>query len=135
MRSLLAPRDATGPAAGALILATLLIGGGLLYQSIVSGSSEQLVTAMLIDAVMVVGLQVYIGNSGVLSFGHIGFGAIAGEATLSASGNLTEAAARLFDMLHAADQTDADGIAVAPIPAEGLGLAINDRLARAAAPR
>jgi branched-chain amino acid transport system permease protein len=44
----------------------------------VSGSSEQLVTAMLIDATMVVGIQVYIGNTGVLSFGHIGFGAIAG---------------------------------------------------------
>jgi branched-chain amino acid transport system permease protein len=78
MRSLLTPRDAVGPAGGAAILATILIGGGLVYQSIVSGSSEQLITAMLIDAIMVVGLQVYIGNTGVLSFGHIGFGAIAG---------------------------------------------------------
>lgn len=66
---------------------------------------------------------------------HLGFGAIAGDANLSAGGNLGEAAAYLFDMLHIADRTDATGIAVAPIPADGLGLAINDRLARAAAPR
>ena len=32
---------------------------------------------MLIDAIVVVGIQIYIGNTGVLSFGHIGFGAIA----------------------------------------------------------
>lgn len=65
----------------------------------------------------------------------IGFGAVAGDATLSPSGNLTEAAARLFDLLHDADASDRSGIAVAPIPADGLGAAINDRLARAAAPR
>lgn len=65
----------------------------------------------------------------------IGFGAVAGDATLSASGRLDEAAARLFDLLHAADQSDAAAIAVAPVPADGLGLAINDRLKRAAAPR
>lgn len=64
----------------------------------------------------------------------IGFGPVAGELTLSASGDLTEAAARLFDILRAADRLGRP-IAVAPIPAEGLGLAINDRLARAAAPR
>ncbi|KQX20189.1 MULTISPECIES: L-threonylcarbamoyladenylate synthase [unclassified Sphingomonas] len=65
----------------------------------------------------------------------IGFGAIAGDACLSPAGNLAEAAARLFDLLHAADQSAATAIAVAPIPADGLGLAINDRLRRAAAPR
>jgi L-threonylcarbamoyladenylate synthase len=65
----------------------------------------------------------------------IGFGAVAGDATLSASGRLDEAAARLFDLLHAADQSDAAAIAVAPVPSDGLGLAINDRLQRAAAPR
>lgn len=51
---------------------------------------------------------------------------------LSESGDLTEAAANLFRMLRALDQTKADGIAVMPIPASGLGEAINDRLARAA---
>lgn len=64
----------------------------------------------------------------------IGFGAIAGDINLSATGDLIEAAANLFHMLRAAD-AGADRIAVAPIPEHGLGLAINDRLARAAAPR
>ena len=68
----------------------------------------------------------------------LGFGVTAGPAgseTLSASGDLTEAAARLFALLRALDRPGATGIAVAPIPAEGLGTAINDRLRRAAAPR
>ncbi len=64
---------------------------------------------------------------------HIGFGAIAGDDTLSTDGDLAEAAARLFDCLHIADASDHSGIAVAPIPYEGIGAAINDRLARAAA--
>jgi L-threonylcarbamoyladenylate synthase len=65
----------------------------------------------------------------------IGFGAVAGEANLSASGDLTEAASRLFDLLHEADSSQWKRIAVAPIPEEGLGAAINDRLHRAAADR
>lgn len=63
----------------------------------------------------------------------IGFGDVAGDATLSASGDLVEAAARLFDALHEADTSDATGIAVAAIAETGLGVAINDRLRRAAA--
>lgn len=66
---------------------------------------------------------------------HIGFGAVAGDASLSASGDLVAAAARLFDLLHLAEASGKAGIAVAPVPRHGLGLAINDRLARAAAPR
>ena len=69
----------------------------------------------------------------------IGFGPIAGagrlQLTLSESGNDSEAAANLFDMLHAADDTRASVIGVAPVPDNGLGEAINDRLSRAAAPR
>lgn len=65
----------------------------------------------------------------------IGFGAIEGDDTLSARGDLVEAAARLFDALHHTESVTASGIAVAPIPREGLGIAINDRLQRAAAPR
>ena len=61
----------------------------------------------------------------------IGFGAVAGNATLSASGDLTEAAARLFDLLHQADEANQSRIAIAPVPDIGLGLAINDRLKRA----
>jgi L-threonylcarbamoyladenylate synthase len=54
---------------------------------------------------------------------------------LSPKGDLVEAAANLFAHLRALDATDADTIAVAPIPANGLGEAIRDRLMRAAAPR
>ncbi len=54
---------------------------------------------------------------------------------LSASGDLVEAAANLFSQLRALDNTGASAIAVMPIPHDGLGEAINDRLARAAAPR
>lgn len=50
---------------------------------------------------------------------------------LSARGDLKEAAARLFGLLRAADRTRPSAIAVAPIPTEGLGEAINDRLLRA----
>jgi len=63
----------------------------------------------------------------------IGFGEITGDASLSPSGNLVEAAARLFDLLHQADASAKPRIAVAPIPEEGLGAAINDRLRRASA--
>jgi len=62
----------------------------------------------------------------------IGFGAVAGDYDLSAAGDLTEAAARLFDALHAGAASAKGKIAVAAIPFEGLGAAINDRLARAA---
>ncbi len=56
--------------------------------------------------------------------------------SLSASGDLTEAATRLFAGLRALDATPgASAIAVMPIPHHGLGLALNDRLERAAAPR
>jgi L-threonylcarbamoyladenylate synthase len=54
---------------------------------------------------------------------------------LSAHGDLVEAAANLFSHLRELDRAGARTIAVAPIPREGLGEAINDRLARAAAPR
>ena len=63
----------------------------------------------------------------------IGFGAVTADANLSASADLVEAAARLFDLLHEADASSKRAIAVVPIPDEGLGAAINDRLRRAAA--
>ena len=62
----------------------------------------------------------------------IGFGQVAGDDTLSATGDLTEAAARLFAALHRADASAKPRIAIAPVPAEGIGAAINDRLRRAA---
>ena len=67
----------------------------------------------------------------------LGFGAMAVPATLNLSrrGDLLEAAANLFAMLRALDAAlGYTGIAVAPIPEQGLGLAINDRLRRAATP-
>lgn len=54
---------------------------------------------------------------------------------LSPHGDLREAAANLFSHLHALDRSGAATIAVEPVPHAGLGEAINDRLARAAAPR
>ena len=63
----------------------------------------------------------------------IGFGPIAGSINLSSGGDLAEAAARLYECLHAAAAAPDARIAVAPVPAEGIGAAINDRLRRAAA--
>ncbi len=73
----------------------------------------------------------------------LGFGAVAGGGAhalnLSERGDLREAAANLFHHLHALDRIAAanglETIACAPVPMERLGEAINDRLARAAAPR
>ena len=68
----------------------------------------------------------------------LGFGNISGPTgseTLSVTGDLTEAAARLFSLMRSLDRPGATGIAIAPIPEAGLGVAINDRLRRAAAPR
>jgi L-threonylcarbamoyladenylate synthase len=65
----------------------------------------------------------------------IGFGEVTGDDTLSEAGSLSEAAARLFGALHRAETQPRPRIAVAPIPDRGIGVAINDRLRRAAAPR
>jgi L-threonylcarbamoyladenylate synthase len=65
----------------------------------------------------------------------IGFGKVVGNVTLSECGDPVEAAARLFDLLHQADEASQARIAVAPIPGDGIAAAIRDRLKRAAAPR
>ena len=65
----------------------------------------------------------------------IGFGAIEGDVTLSATGDVNEAASRLYACLHLAAASDKPRIAVAPVPEDAVGRAINDRLRRAAAPR
>ena len=62
---------------------------------------------------------------------HIGFGTVTGDANLSATGDLAEAASLLFDLLHRADAAPSRRIAVAPVPHTGIGIAINDRLRRA----
>jgi L-threonylcarbamoyladenylate synthase len=63
----------------------------------------------------------------------IGFGAVDGDVTLSLSGDLAEAAARLYACLHKGASAPQTRIAVAPVPDHGIGVAINDRLRRAAA--
>ena len=63
----------------------------------------------------------------------IGFGSIAGDYTLSATADLTEAAANLYAALHAAAKAPHARIAIAAIPGGEMGDAINDRLRRAAA--
>ena len=65
---------------------------------------------------------------------HIGFGPIAGNRNLSPHSDLAEAASLLFAALHDADASGKARIAVAPIPDNGIGVALNDRLRRAATP-
>ncbi|MDR3519244.1 MAG: L-threonylcarbamoyladenylate synthase [Azospirillaceae bacterium] len=75
-------------------------------------------------------------DEALLAFGPDMFVRGGGERlNLSAGGDLEEAAANLFAMLRLLDQPHFRAIAVMPIPEQGLGLAINDRLRRAAAPR
>ena len=62
----------------------------------------------------------------------IGFGTVRGQITLSAAGDLGEAATRLYRCLHEADASAHPRIAIAPVPEGGIGSAINDRLRRAA---
>ena len=66
------------PTFGSIILIVVLIFGGILYSANGDASRDSLITQMLINAIIVLGIQIYVGNTGVLSFGHIGFGAIAG---------------------------------------------------------
>lgn len=66
---------------------------------------------------------------------RLGFGDVDCDLNLSESEDLVEAASHLFDYLHQLDARGARVIAVSPIPHKGLGVAINDRLSRAAAPR
>ncbi len=73
------------------------------------------------------------GEAG-LDFGGV-FGRAQNVLDLSPSRDLAEAAANLFAFLRALDAQNPAAIAVAPVPGEGLGEAINDRLRRAAAPR
>ncbi len=75
------------------------------------------------------------GDEALLAFGPNPPEGAAVTMNLSEAGDLTEAAANFFAYLRALDLPRLSGIAVTPIPEQGLGLAINDRLRRAAAPR
>jgi L-threonylcarbamoyladenylate synthase len=79
------------------------------------------------------GAESIAADEGLLAFGaDVPRGAML-TFNLSPSGDLGEAAANLFSMMRALDRPGIDRIAVMPIPETGLGLAINDRLRRAAA--
>lgn len=71
----------------------------------------------------------------LLAFGAVPLSGAAKTLNLSASGNLIEAAANLFAYMRLLDDPKFRAIAVMPIPNEGIGIAINDRLQRASAPR
>lgn len=77
------------------------------------------------------------GDEAFLAFGPVpaAAGSAMTIANLSPAGDMIEAAANLFALLRSLDSDAIRTIAVSPIPHEGLGEAINDRLARAAAPR
>ncbi|MDP7522497.1 MAG: hypothetical protein QF387_06405, partial [Arenicellales bacterium] len=66
------------PGLGSLFLFSVIGGVFLLLSG--DDSFSDLATQMMINTVVVLGLQIYIGNTGILSFGHIGFGAISGYA-------------------------------------------------------
>ncbi len=72
-------------------------------------------------------------DEGLLAFGANAPAGAMLTCNLSPTGDLSEAAANLFAMLRALDRPGIDRIAVMPVPERGLGLAINDRLRRAAA--
>jgi L-threonylcarbamoyladenylate synthase len=74
-------------------------------------------------------------HEAVLAFGTVAKSPARATMNLSPSGDLVEAAANLFAALRILDESGAETIAVTPVPAQGLGEAINDRLERAAAPR
>lgn len=63
----------------------------------------------------------------------IGFGSVGGDCSLAEDGDLASAAARLYACLRLGAASDKRRIAVAPVPEQGIGAAINDRLRRAAA--
>ncbi|MGN9812011.1 L-threonylcarbamoyladenylate synthase [Micromonospora sp. BQ11] len=73
------------------------------------------------------------GRRGFLAFRDRPAGTWAAVEVLSPAGDLTEAAARLFEALHELDGSGVDEILVEPVPEVGVGRAINDRLRRAAA--
>ncbi len=113
----------------------LLRPGGLAAEEIEAVIGEKLVRADHTSAIQAPGMM---ASHYALAFGPRRVTGAEGAATimhLSADGNLREAAANLFDFMRRLDATGAATIAVEPIPFDGLGEAINDRLKRAAAPR
>jgi branched-chain amino acid transport system permease protein len=74
-------RRLTASALGNVLLLLVVFGVGLIYASTGSSARDQLITEMMVNTIIVVGLQVFVGNTGVLSFGHLGFASIAAYTT------------------------------------------------------
>jgi branched-chain amino acid transport system permease protein len=74
--------DGPGSTVAALVVSAVLVllvaGAGMLWASMGGGSREILIAQMLVNIVLVMGLQVFIGTTGILSFGHLAFGSISG---------------------------------------------------------
>lgn len=128
-------RDVFVPVAAGLVLFGLFVGAGLFYQGALGGQ-ERLVTFALIDAVLVLGLQVYVGNTGILSFGHIGFGAVAGYAFALMAIDPVEKAKRISDAPFGLTDVHLGpwaGLAVAVAVVLVVGLVVGIGLARSGA--
>ncbi|MFM2071436.1 MAG: hypothetical protein RLZZ623_1699, partial [Actinomycetota bacterium] len=70
-------RAALGSLIGNLVLVAIVVGGGMLYASFGSSARDALITDLLVNLVIVIGFQIFIGNTGVLSFGHLGISSLA----------------------------------------------------------
>ena len=66
-------RDVAFPLGSAILLFGAIVLLGLSYQNLLGGAAERLVTIALIDAILVLGIQIYVGNTGVLSFGPVSY--------------------------------------------------------------
>ncbi len=129
-------RDVGFPIIGSVLLFSVFVGAALIYQNWLGGAAERLVTVMLIDAVIVLGIQIYVGNTGVLSFGHIGFGAIAGYTFAVFAISPTEKAKRIPDApfgLAEVEVNSTTAVLVAVLLTVGVAFIIGVGLARSGA--
>ena len=129
-------RDVGFPIIGSVLLFSVFVGAALIYQNWLGGAAERLVTVMLIDAVIVLGIQIYVGNTGVLSFGHIGFGAIAGYTFAVFAISPTEKVKRIPDApfgLAEVEVSSSTALLVAVLLTVGVAFIIGVGLARSGA--
>ena len=123
----------TGPASGRIVPRTILEHAGHAQSDAPSPGKVKVTAPGQLDSHYAPSKPLRINaSSPAPDEWSIGFGSISGDDTLSATGDLTEAATALFSALHRADASAKPRIAVAPVPQTGLGVAINDRLRRAA---
>ncbi len=105
--------------AGAMVLFVLLVGGGLLYAASGGGSRDILVTQMLINTIIVLGLQLFIGNTGILSFGHTAFGTFAGYSVAVLTMPVSRKMAQIPDAPFGVA-----GVHLHPLVATGVGILV-----------